>query len=300
MRDYSKISPQFWIGRTGKRLRKQGPNAQLVALYLMTCPQANMLGLFYTSITQISHETGLPFEGASEALRRCVEAGFCRYDEESEVVWVMEMAHYQIADSLDAKDNRCKGIQNEYNALPDNPFLEEFFEKYSKDFNLKNKRKSESPSQAPSKPLRSQEQEQEQEQEQKQITTLVEQKPLDVVVEIFGYWQRIMNSPRSVLDADRRRLIEKALKSYTPADICKAIRGCSKSPHNMGQNEQKTKYNGLGLILRNAEKIDRFIQLDNDQAVAKNETLAERNARIVAEVMGDVKDTDENTIEMEA
>lgn len=128
---------------------------------------------------------------------------------------------------------------------------------------------------------------------------LVEQKPLDVVAEIFAYWQKTMNSHKSVLDKNRISLITKALKDYSPEDICKAIRGCSKSPHNMGQNDQKTKYNGLGLILRNAEKIDRFIQLDSAQAVAANETIEQRNARIIAEVMHDVRDTDENTIEME-
>ena len=129
---------------------------------------------------------------------------------------------------------------------------------------------------------------------------LVEKKPLDEVNEIFTYWQKVMKSPSSVMDANRKALIVKALKSYPPADICKAIRGCSKSPHNMGENDQKTKYNGLGLILRNAEKIDRFIQLDNSKALSGNETLEQRNARIVAEVMGDVRETDENTIEMEA
>jgi hypothetical protein len=122
----------------------------------------------------------------------------------------------------------------------------------------------------------------------------------DVVQEIFAYWQKVMDSPRSVLDKDRRNIIERALKSYTVEQIFTAIRGCSKSPYNMGENYQKTKYNGLGLILRNAEKIDRFIQLDSNQAVSENETLEQRNARIIAEVMGDVTDSDANTIDMEA
>ncbi len=127
----------------------------------------------------------------------------------------------------------------------------------------------------------------------------VEQNQLDVVTQIFAYWQKTMSSPKSVLDTNRKGLITKALKNYSATEICKAIRGCSKSPHNMGQNDQKTKYNGLGLILRNAEKIDRFIQLDDNQAVSASESLEDRNARIVAEVMQDVRDTDDNTIEME-
>ena len=86
------------------------------------------------------------------------------------------------------------------------------------------------------------------------------------------------------------------MKKHSPAELCKAIRGCSKSPHNMGQNDQKTKYNGLDLILRNAEKIDRFIALDAGNAVSASETMDERNARIMAEVMGDPQDS--NTLEM--
>ncbi|NSX05064.1 DNA-binding protein [Cupriavidus gilardii] len=168
MRDYGKVSPQFWMGRTGKELRKRGPEAQLVALYLMTCPHANMLGLYYVPLMYIAHETGLGMEGASKGLAWAIEAGFCEYDEDSEVVWVVEMAHYQIGERLSPSDKRCAGVQNEYNALPENPYLARFFEKYEADFNLTRKRENGSPLEAPSKPLASQEQEQEQEQEKEQ------------------------------------------------------------------------------------------------------------------------------------
>lgn len=132
--------------------------------------------------------------------------------------------------------------------------------------------------------------------------TNVKQNPLDVcseeVIKIFEFWKKTMKSPKSELDDTRKRLIKKALKSYSPADVCKAIRGCSKSPHNMGQNESKTKYNGLDLILRNADKIDRFIALDAGNAISSVETFDERNARIEREVMGGVDYPDHNTIDM--
>jgi hypothetical protein len=172
MRDYSKVGPKFWIGTTGKRLKSAGLEAQVVAMYLMTSPHANMLGLFYQPLSFISHETGLTFEGASKGLQRAIEGGFCVYDADTEMVWVMEMAKYQIADHLKATDKQSKGVQNEYDALPGNPWLEPFFEKYGKAFCMTNKRKFEAnpprPSEAPSKPHRSQEQEQEQEQEHAQ------------------------------------------------------------------------------------------------------------------------------------
>lgn len=168
MREYGKVSPQFWIGGTGKRLKTAGAEAQVVGLYLMTSPHSNMIGLYYLPTVYLIHETGLG-EGAIKGLRSCIEAGFCEYDEATEMVWVCEMARYQIADQLDPKDKRSAGVQNEYNSLPDNPYLAAFFDRYKSAFNMARKRgsraKDASPSEAPSETLASQEQEQEQEQE---------------------------------------------------------------------------------------------------------------------------------------
>ncbi|WP_424624459.1 hypothetical protein [Achromobacter marplatensis] len=169
MRDYGKVSPQFWIGETGKRLRKAGAEAQVVALYLMTCSHSNMIGLYYLPVMYIAHETGLGMEGALKGLQRASEAGFCQYDEDSEMVWVIEMAKFQIDAELSAADKRCKGVQNEYDAQPENPYLARFFERYGAAYHM-TKMRGEisgkvSPLEAPSEALGSQEQEQEQEQE---------------------------------------------------------------------------------------------------------------------------------------
>lgn len=126
----------------------------------------------------------------------------------------------------------------------------------------------------------------------------VGQNPPDPIPEIFSYWQKIMSSPKSALDTKRKTLIRKALESYSPADICKAIRGCAKSSFNMGQNDRKTKYNGLNLILRDAEHIDHFIALDDANPKAAGESLEDMNRRIAAEFLNDSQ-ADENTIDME-
>lgn len=163
MRDYSKVVPKMWHGKTMKALRKS-PEGLVVALYLMTSPSSNMLGLYAQPILYMAYETGLGEEGAKKGLASCIEAGFCSYDEESEFVFVHEMASYQIASELKASDLRCKGIQKEYDQLADNPFLGAFYERYAESFHLTNARGIE----APSKPLRSQEQEQEQEQDKEE------------------------------------------------------------------------------------------------------------------------------------
>lgn len=174
MRDYAKLAPTFWTGTTGKELRRRGSEALLVGLYLVSSPSSNMLGLYYQPLLYMAHETGLGIEGASKGLAQCIEAGFCSYDPTTEIVFVHEMAAWQIGPSLKALDKRCLGVQKDYDALPDNPFLEAFFVRYSAPFHLKvgrqNLRLQPVFFEAPSKPLPSQEQEQEQEQREKRYT----------------------------------------------------------------------------------------------------------------------------------
>lgn len=160
MRDYAKVGPKAWHGQTFKALRKRGSEPLIVGFYLMTSPSSNMLGLYAQPILYMAHETGLGQEGAWKGLQTCIEVGFCSYDQDSEMVWVHEMAKYQIAPELKASDLRCKGIQKDYDALPDNPFLGPFFDRYAVPFHMSSRRDFlgprqgaiEAPSQAPSKP----------------------------------------------------------------------------------------------------------------------------------------------------
>lgn len=177
MRDYAMVSPRFWIGHSGRELRSAGADAQVVALYLLSSPHANMLGLYYLPIAYIAHETGLTAGAARAALAKVIELGFCAYDDAAEVVWVHEMARFQIGEQLEPADKRCKGVQKEYLHLPANRLLPAFFDRHAGRFHLTTKRgdkaaidtSAQKPhqraSEAPSKPLRSQEQEQEQEQD---------------------------------------------------------------------------------------------------------------------------------------
>lgn len=170
-RDYAKVIPSFWTGDTGKWLRKQGADCQVVALYLLTCPSANMIGLYYLPLPTLCHETGMTSQGASKALARLSEGGFAAFDPIREEVWVPEMARFQIGESLKPGDNQIKGIERLAMTMRKSRFLLQFVERYASAFYLSNdlvKVAKESPSQGPSKGLRSQEQEQEQEQEKEQ------------------------------------------------------------------------------------------------------------------------------------
>ena len=165
MRDYSVVSPRFWIGATGKELRGNA-HAQVLALYLMTSPHANMIGVFHCPLIYMAHETGLGMEGASKALQSLIEAKFCTYEESSDTVFVHRMAAFQIGDHLSEQDKRCKGVEREWNNIPSRQLQQAFFAIYSVAFHLPKQSKKARGTEAPSKPPRSQEQEQEQEQDQ--------------------------------------------------------------------------------------------------------------------------------------
>jgi len=93
MRDFAKVSPLFWTGKTGKEIRESGRDVQVVALYLMTCPTSNMIGMYYLPIPTLCHEVNISKQGAMKALQSLSKVGFACYDEASEYVWVVEMAH---------------------------------------------------------------------------------------------------------------------------------------------------------------------------------------------------------------
>jgi hypothetical protein len=158
-RAYARISPRFWTGRTGDKIKRRGFEGVVVAVYLMTSPHSNMLGLYRQPVMYMAEETGLTIEGASKGLRICIDAGFCAYHEATKMVWVFEMANYQIAETLSPGDKRCSGIRKDYATLPNCPFLGPFFDRYAQAFHLDARRDFEpedddlfgSPFEAPSK-----------------------------------------------------------------------------------------------------------------------------------------------------
>lgn len=165
MRDYGVVSPKFWIGETGKALRGNAP-AQVLALYLMTCPHANMIGVFHCPVLYMAHETGLGMEGASKALQSLIEAGYCTYDEASETVFVHRMAAYQVAESLKPGDNRVKGVEREWSNIGPAHLKSAFAAIYSVAFHLPVEEAKASPFQDPPKVLGSQEHDQEHDQKE--------------------------------------------------------------------------------------------------------------------------------------
>ena len=71
---------------------------------------------------------------------------------------------------------------------------------------------------------------------------------------------------RTRLDQKRRRVIVAALKTHLLEDVLDAVTGWKHDPFYRGENDRGKTYNDLGLLLRDAEHIERFRDLARDGA----------------------------------
>jgi len=164
VRDYGKVASTFWTGHTGRLLRGDR-DAQIVALYLLTGPMANMIGLYHLPLAMLADQTGMKTDGAIKALRRVCETGFARFEGLQcmegtskplarpfegglEHVFVPEMAAYQIGEPLHPKDKRVTGIISLWQSFRKCEFYLDFHKRYAASFHLPKP----SPFEAPSKP----------------------------------------------------------------------------------------------------------------------------------------------------
>jgi len=152
------------------------PNVQLVAMYLITAPGANMIGLFYLPVVLIAHEVGISDTEARSALATLGRMDVAHYDSHQEIVWVPQMARHQIEDELRGGDKRKAGVQRELEPFLRHPFAADFVSRYGDAFDVPawmRERALEGPSKdlhslAETLPSQDQDQDQDQEQEQDQ------------------------------------------------------------------------------------------------------------------------------------
>lgn len=86
--------------------------------------------------------------------------------------------------------------------------------------------------------------------------------PQEQIVTVFEFWKQVMSKNSNVkLDIARARNIGAAIHDYGVEGCYKAIEGCALSDFHMGRNANNTKYNDIELILRDATKIERFIEI---------------------------------------
>ncbi len=167
MRGYATIPPSIW--QTDLKKLRGDVYAIAVHYHLTTSTHSNMIGIYPLPLMFLAYEMGSPLEGASKGLQKVIEAGICTYDEETEIVWVHDMAKTQVAPSLRPNDNRVVSVAKQIAMLPICQITLAFYAHYRDPYHLGDQpilNEFERAFRAPSKPLRSKEQEQEKKQDQ--------------------------------------------------------------------------------------------------------------------------------------
>ena len=231
----------------------------------MTCPHANIIGCFRLPQAYVAEDLGWDAQRVSKGFRELSGKGFATHDAGG---WLC--IHRYLKWNAIENPNQATAARKVFDQIPDRSAAKVAcalaFEEFADRVDPAAYNRFLTVGVTLSKPFLNQEQEQEQEQDQEQEKNLVPQQagePAAQTVEgvVFDYWRKAMESPRSKLDAKRTKTIKAALKwGYTPEQLCKAIDGCRVTPHNMGINDRGEKYNGIDLILRNADQIDRFMR----------------------------------------
>ena len=94
---------------------------------------------------------------------------------------------------------------------------------------------------------------------------------------VFAHWQQVMDHPRAQLDEKRVRVIKARLLGYTVEELKLAIDGCKLTPHNMGDNDRRTVFDGIHLIFRDADQVDRFKATANRSADGRTSVKRDRH-----------------------
>lgn len=135
MRDFVKLSPVFWSGKTGRELRKLGTDAQLMALYLISNAHVNYVGLYRLPAAYIAVDMGWTADRVAAALAAVESVGFAKYDAEREYVWVINAGAHQIGE-LKINDKYVKAVEKEFLRMPACELTAGFYDKYSAAFHL--------------------------------------------------------------------------------------------------------------------------------------------------------------------
>jgi len=98
------VTPAVW----DRAMRGLTTDAQVVRLYLLTCPSRVSEGLFHIALGILSHDTGLSVDETSLALDELHAAGLVTYDADAEVVLDRTALRYSPLRNGEGKDGALK------------------------------------------------------------------------------------------------------------------------------------------------------------------------------------------------
>ena len=288
-RAYGQIQSAFWTHPT---IRNATVEAKVIAAYLLTGPDSNGIGCFFAPPETMAGTLRMSAETVSKGLGELSRNGFLKRCATTDYVFIPNFLKWNEVSNTNVAKARVKELQaipTQFAYLSD--LIEDckrFVNHWPKGFEtlcqtLCQTRSNSEPNR--SDPIRSDPEPNPTE----GATPPVAGEPRpegqlfpSAIAEVFDFWAQTFH-PNAKLDDKRRACIRKALKDgYSVDELKMAIFGCSRTPHNMGDNDRGQRYDALTLILRNGDQIDRFIgnAKDPPRPSPKDESPIEQMRRL--------------------
>jgi len=122
---YRSIHTSIW---NDPKIRSLDTTAKLLAVYLFSNDRTHVTGLYCFSLAMAADELDIGIPTVQKAFEKLCRVGFCKWDEQRRVIWVVNMWKRQPHSSI-----HLKRIQNHLLTLNGSPLVWEFIERYKDD-----------------------------------------------------------------------------------------------------------------------------------------------------------------------
>jgi len=117
MAKYRKLEPRFW---TDEKVRRLSPDGKLLAVYCLTGPQTNRIGLFAFSKGAAVEHLGLSSKAFEAAWSEVTDSLSWEWDEGLSVLYIPKF----LACNAPTNDKHWKGMESDLDDIPKTPLLE--------------------------------------------------------------------------------------------------------------------------------------------------------------------------------
>jgi len=286
MRDYGKVHTSFW---SSPNIRSLSDDGRTMALYLLTCPHGTIAGVFRLPDGYACEDLKWSSERVCKTLDELFRNGFSNRCETTKWVWVRKHLEWNPPEN----PNQRKAAAKIARQIPDEcAWKPEFTRVCGESLGIEpiaDREPLHNPSETLSKPeavtvaVTGTEVEEEKAPVEPAASAASPAAPADGedrvekfraehpkpsyasdVERVFAHWQAVMKHPQAKLggsDSKRYKAIAARLRDgYSADDLCRAVDGCRRTPHNMGQNDRGEVYDDIELICRDQGHVDRFIR----------------------------------------
>jgi hypothetical protein len=282
MSRYRKVDLRIWGDDRVRRLSIPKPNGRDCWLYLLTAKETTILpGAIPAGPAALSESLRWPLAGFRLAFAEVEREGMAVADWEAGLVWVPKAMRHNPPEN----PNVAMAWGKAFADLPDcalkaaileqvEVFLKDLGEGFPKGFRKgfgKSGAGAGTGAGRPAEPA-------------SLVLVPVEPSAAPLKAEaqrVFEHWVKVMGkAPTTRFVDERREAVEAQLRDgRTVEDLKRAIDGCARTPHNMGENTAGKKFNDLELICRNGLQVERF--MENAEASPLQKQNAEAACRVL-------------------